>query len=143
MSKLVVNLFAEEFIGEANGVTTAFVEAVDALKKRDDIELKINGDEPYDVLHSHTIGAQFVLKSWGKRKKTVVSAHVVPDSFIGSLIFSRLWRPLAKVYLCYIYDRASVVVAVSPVVKEELTRLGLKARIEVLCNSVDRKKFKP
>ena len=143
MSKLRVNIFAEKFIGEANGVTTAVLECIESLKKRDDIELQIDGSEPYDVLHSHTIGMGFVKKSWGKRKKTVVSAHVVPDSFIGSLIFSRLWQPLAKQYLKFIYDRASVVVAVSPVVKEELTKIGVKARIEVLCNSVDRVKFRP
>ena len=142
MSKLRVNIFAEKFIGEANGVTTAVLECIESLKKRNDIELQIDGKEPYDVLHSHTIGMGFVLKSWGKRKKTIVSAHVVPDSFIGSLIFSRLWKPLAKQYLKFIYDRASVVVAVSPVVKEELTKIGVKARIEVLCNSVDRVKFR-
>ena len=141
--KIIVNMFAEGFIGEANGVTTAFVEAVDALTKRRDIELKVNGKEPYDVLHSQTIGPRFFFKRIGKKHKTIVSAHVVPDSFIGSLVFSRLWRPLAKWYLKFIYDRAQAVIAVSPKVGEELEKLGVKSKVYVLCNSVNREKFKP
>ena len=54
----------------------------------------------------------------------VVSAHVVPDSFIGSLIFSRLWQPLARLYLKYVYNRSKEVIAVSPQVKIELERLA-------------------
>lgn len=141
--KIIVNMFAEGFIGEANGVTTAFVEAVDALKKRSDVELKVNGKEPYDIFHSQTIGPRFFFKRIGKKHKTIISAHVVPDSFIGSLVFSNLWRPLAKWYLKFIYDRAAAVIAVSPKVGEELGKLGVKSKVHVLCNSVNRDKFKP
>ena len=72
----------------------------------------------------------------------VVSAHVVPDSFIGSLIFSRLWQPLARLYLKYVYNRSKEVIAVSPHVKIELEKIGVRSKIHVLCNSVDRQKFK-
>jgi 1,2-diacylglycerol-3-alpha-glucose alpha-1,2-galactosyltransferase len=145
MKKLKLGILAEDFIGEANGVTTAFLEAVDALKKEDDIELVVNEKDmsDCDVIHSHTIGLQYVKDSRKYKGKLVVSAHVVPDSFIGSLIFSKLWQPLAKMYLKYVYSLSDMVVAVSPMVKEELEKINVKSDIKVLCNSVDREKFKP
>lgn len=139
-----LNLIAEEFIGTANGVYTAYVEAVEALKKIPEIDLTINGkDHNYDVVHSHTIGLEYILKSFKYKNKLIVSAHVVPDSFIGSLILSELWRPLAKIYLKFVYKRARMVIAVSPVVKDELQKIGVNTEINVLCNSVNRQKFKP
>jgi hypothetical protein len=38
---LKVNLIAEKFIGEANGVYTAYVEAADALKKTKNVVLTV------------------------------------------------------------------------------------------------------
>jgi 1,2-diacylglycerol-3-alpha-glucose alpha-1,2-galactosyltransferase len=142
MPKLRVNLFFEKFVGEANGVYTAFVEAVDALKKRPDIALSINEKNPdCDVFHAHSIGLKYFLESFKHRRHLVTSAHVVPDSFIGSLILSELWRPIAKHYLRLAFNRAKLVVAVSPIVKSELEKIGVKSEIQVLCNAVDRKKF--
>ena len=71
-----------------------------------------------------------------------MSAHVVPDSFIGSLILSELWRPIAKWYLRFAYNRARLIIAVSPMVKTELEKIGVSSRIEVLCNSINRERFK-
>ncbi len=144
MKKLRVNIFSEKFIGEANGVYTAFVEAVDALKKRDDLEITINDPNPNcDIFHAQSIGLDYFLKSFKYRDKLVTSAHVVPDSFIGSLILSEYWKPIAKWYLKAAFSRARLVIAVSPVVKQELEKIGVKSNIQVLCNAVDRKKFKP
>jgi len=144
MAKLRVSVYAEEFIGTANGVYTAFLEAVDGLKKVTDLELIVNDlSQKADVYHFHSIGLRYIWHSFLAKRKLVVSAHVVPDSFIGSLIFSTLWRPLARWYLRFIYNRAKLVIAVSPMVKEELEKIGVTSNIEVLCNSVDRQKFKP
>lgn len=144
MKKIKLNIVAESFIGQANGVYTAFVEAVDALKKQAVLDLTINGDcRSADVVHSHTIGIKYVWLSFFYKDKMIVSAHVVPDSFIGSLILSEVWRPLAKLYLYFVYNRARMVIAVSPQVKYELLKLGIKSDVQVLCNSVDRKKFAP
>ena len=141
--KFSISLLAEEFIGEANGVYTAFLEAKDALEKNKNVTTFLNEKfKEADIIHAHSIGIQCLWLSYFHKKKMVVSAHVVPDSFIGSLIFSRLWQPLAKLYLKWVFSRAALVIAVSPVVKEELTKIGVSSRIEVLCNSVDRKKFK-
>lgn len=144
MPKLSVSIFTEPFIGEANGVYTAFLEAVDALNKREDIVLHSNTNmDESAIIHAHSIGLSYVRLSLKYKKKLIVSAHVVPDSFIGSLVFSRLWRPIAKWYLKWVFNRASLVIAVSPIVKEELEKIGVTTPINVLCNSVDRKKFRP
>ncbi len=138
-----ISLLAEEFIGEANGVYTAFVEAKEALKKEKDITIHLNSNyKESDLIHAHSIGLKYLWLSYCHRKIMIVSAHVVPGSFIRSLILSRLWQPIAKLYLKWVFSRASLVIAVSSVVKEELQRIGVKTRIEVLCNSVDREKFK-
>jgi len=143
MRNLTINLFAEKFIGKANGVTTAFEQITKALESFPQIKIKKNGKKPYDVLHSHTIGLHFIWLTLKNKKRTIVSSHVVPDSFIGSLIFSKLWYPIAKLYLRFVYNRANTVIAVSPLVKQDLQKIGVRAKIEVLCNSVDRDKFKP
>ncbi|MFC1752083.1 glycosyltransferase [Thermoproteota archaeon] len=138
-----VNVIAEKFIGTANGVYTAFVEAVEGLKKVPDLHLTINKITPdADVIHFHSIGWKYIISSLKYKNKMVVSAHVVPDSFIGSLILSELWRPFAKLYLRFVYNRSSMVIAVSPQVKEELEKINVKSPINVLCNSVNRDKFK-
>ncbi|MDD5456238.1 MAG: glycosyltransferase family 4 protein [Candidatus Margulisbacteria bacterium] len=141
--KIKVNIFAESFIGEANGVLTAVKQTIQALTHHKEVEVQFNGKKQADILHSHTIGPFFLLKSLEKSHKTIISAHVIPDSFIGSLIFSKWWKPLAKVYLRFIYNQADTIIAVSPKVKVELQKIGIKRNIEVLCNGVDRKKFKP
>ncbi len=141
MKKLKVHVIAEEFVGEANGVTTAILELLSSLEKDDYYELVENPADA-DIVHAHTIGLKYIRKSFKFKHKMLVSAHVVPDSFIGSLIFSKLWQPLAKQYLRYVYNRSKEVLAVSPQVKIELEKIGVASKINVLCNSVNRKKFK-
>lgn len=141
MEKLKIHVIAEKFVGEANGVTTAILELIESLKRDSFYELQ-DGPKSADVVHAHTIGLGYVRESLKHKKKMIVSAHVVPDSFIGSLIFSELWRPFAKMYLKFCYNRSKEVIAVSPFVKMELEKIGVKSKIHVLCNSVDRQKFK-
>jgi 1,2-diacylglycerol-3-alpha-glucose alpha-1,2-galactosyltransferase len=139
-----VSIFSEKFIGEANGVYTAFLEAIDALKQEPEIELEINSNfDTCDIIHAHSIGLDFIKLSYKYKHKLIVSAHVVPDSFIGSLILSEWWKPIATWYLKFAFNRASKVIAVSPVVKTELEKIGVTTPIKVLCNSVDRNKFHP
>ncbi len=140
MKKLNIYVIAESFVGEANGVTTAILELFESLKKSDSFNV-VDSPNDADIIHAHTIGLDYVFKSFKYKKKMVVSAHVVPDSFIGSLILSELWRPIAKQYLKYVYNRSKEVIAVSPVVKTELEAIGVRSKIHVLCNSVNRQKF--
>ncbi len=141
--KIRVNVIAEKFVGEANGVYTAIVQLVNKLKEHPEIEVAENGSvSKSDITHAHTIGLDYVWKSFFNKKKMIVSAHVVPESYKGSLIFSELWKPLATKYLKFVYERASLIVAVSPQVKIDLEAIGVRSEIDVLCNSVNRQKYK-
>ena len=105
MNNLKIHVIAEKFVGEANGVTTAILELIESLKKDTFYDLQ-DSPKSADVVHAHTIGLDYVRQSFRFKNKMIVSAHVVPDSFIGSLIFSRLWQPFAKMYLKFCYNRS-------------------------------------
>lgn len=142
-AKLQVNVISEsEFTVQGHGVHTAYLEMVNALRKRDDIEVMTNSKKPSDIVHIHTIGPfalRFLMRSSAKK---VVSAHMVPGSLIGSIKFAKLWSPLGTRYLKFFYSRADLVLAVSDDVKRELLELGVTSPIEVMYNSIDTGRYK-
>lgn len=141
MPPIRVNIVSESDGFEAQGVHTAFVDMVEALKKRPEVEVLVNVPEKGDILHAHTFGPHY----WTKRSqypgRRIMTAHVIPDSFKGSLIGWQLWMPLAERYLRFAYNSAAVVLAVAPHVKEDLKRIGVESRIEVLTNPVNESRF--
>lgn len=149
MKKLKINMVSESEISvRGHGVHTAYVELVKALKRRPDCELVVNDfthKTSADVIHLHTVGLHSLRKLlFGKAKAKAVSAHVVPASFIGSIVLARLWLPLAKKYLSWFYGRADKVFAVSKMVAKVLEQdLGIpRNRISILYNSIDTSQYK-
>ncbi|GAA1165925.1 glycosyltransferase [Ornithinimicrobium humiphilum] len=145
----VVNMASESDISvQGHGVHTAYVELAGALERRDDVRL-VRGDyhrrTPCDVYHLHTIGPGVLPKVLDRRVPTVVSAHVIPDSLVGSIRLARWWRPLASRYMRWFYSRADVVLAVSGTVARVLREeLGIPAeRVQVLHNTVDMPAYAP
>jgi len=140
--RLKVNLISETpFTVQGHGVHTAFVESCDALIKIG-VEAKKNSREICDITHIHTVGPYSLFKCLKSKGKVVITAHVVPASFVGSLVLSRLWLPLATLYLKFFYNRADAIIAVSPQVKKELERLGIRKKIYFIPNGVSLDKFK-
>lgn len=139
---LRVRMISEsEFTVQGHGVHTAHVELCRALDRRDDVRLMVNARGDADVTHIHTAGAYslwFLLFASGSK---VVTAHVVPDSFVGSLIGARYWLWLAKWYFRWFYNRADLVLAVSNETKEDLRQLGVRAPIEVFHNVIDTSRY--
>ncbi len=140
MRPRIVQVSESEFSVKGHGVHTAFVETVRGLKKRPDIELLVNSFKSADVRHIHTVGlyASFQFLRPGLK---VVSAHVVPGSFLGSLVGAKYWLWLAKIYLRWFYNRARVVIAVSEFTKAELEAFGVKRPIEVVHNMIDTSRY--
>ena len=136
--KLRIRQISEsEFTVQGHGVHTAFKELYNALAKRDDTTAIINKKAKVDITHIHTVGLYslfFLLFGSGKK---VVSAHVVPKSFIGSLAGAKYWLPLANIYLRWFYNRADLVLAVSDETKRELQSMGVTKPIEIFYNIVD------
>ncbi|MGK2896120.1 MAG: glycosyltransferase, partial [Candidatus Saccharimonadales bacterium] len=141
MKKIRVNIVSEsEMTVQGHGVHTAYEEMARALEARSDIEVIRNdfdGRVECDVIHFHTVGLRTFKKLWQKGPVKVVSAHVVPDSFVGSLVGARFWKPIAASYLKWFYGKADILLAVSVATADELRRLGVKTPIRVLHNSID------
>lgn len=132
---------------QGHGVHTAYEEMAGALERRDDIEV-IRGafgkTVDCDVVHLHTIGSYTWRKLFQKGPKKVVSAHVVPASFVGSIILAKYWLFLARWYMRWYYNRADKVLAVSGTVAKILhDELHVpKEKIEVFYNTIDMKHYK-
>lgn len=126
-----------EFMTKGHGVHTAYIELTNALRKLPDVKVVVNKTGPADITHIHTVGLYSLYRLLFDRSKKVVSAHVVPASFIGSLVGANLWLPLAKIYLRWFYNRADMLFAVSDETKRELLALGVKKPIEIVYNLID------
>ncbi len=103
-------------------------------------------DKPYDILHINSLGPKSLC--WAKKAgragiKTVIHAHSTMEDGRDSFIFSNAFAPLVKRILKFFYRRADLLIAVSADTKNILKNYGLRNRIEVLSNGVDRKLFNP
>ncbi|OYW42786.1 hypothetical protein B7Z28_01245, partial [Candidatus Saccharibacteria bacterium 32-45-3] len=102
----------------------------------------VNSKEPADIRHIHPAGwycwKQLLLYS-GKK---IISAHIVPDSLVGSLRLASSWSGIASWYLKVFYNMADAVIAVSESTKEELLRIGVKKPIRVINNMIDTERYK-
>jgi 1,2-diacylglycerol-3-alpha-glucose alpha-1,2-galactosyltransferase len=141
-NKLRVNMLSEsEFTVKGHGVHTAYVELTRALSKRPDIDIAINEDRPADITHLQTIGFYAVRRLLFGPGKKVVSAHVVPDSVVGSIVLAKYWKSAFRVYMKWFYGRADMVLAVSKMVKDELEQdMGLK-NVELFYNTIDMQRY--
>ncbi|MDO4870808.1 MAG: glycosyltransferase family 4 protein [Candidatus Saccharibacteria bacterium] len=138
-----VNLISEsEFTVKGHGVHTAYVEMREAMKKCPDIKLYINDkNAETDIIHIHTMGlysANFLHKKHGKK---VVSGHLVPDSFVGSIIGAKYWKPLGAWWLKRFYKQADLVLACSGLVKTELTHNMKLNNVDILYNSINTEQY--
>jgi 1,2-diacylglycerol-3-alpha-glucose alpha-1,2-galactosyltransferase len=140
---LRVNVVSESaFTVQGHGVHTAFIETAEALERYTDWDVVTNSNRPADVVHLHTVGPYALGKLLFAGGAKVVSAHVTPDSFVGSLVGARYWLRAASLYLKWFYNRADSVVAVSEDVASELKRMGVTAPVVVVPNTIDTKLFR-
>jgi len=138
---MIVNMISEsEYFTKGHGVHTAFINIVDMLREKG-VEVWINSRQKTDIIHIHTIGPYSLYKTF-TNNPVVISAHVIPSSFIGSLKGSQYWLPAASVYLRIFYNRADLVLAVAPKVKDELIKIGVQRRIGIFPNPINQKIFK-
>ncbi|MBI2464251.1 glycosyltransferase [Candidatus Peregrinibacteria bacterium] len=137
-----INLISETtFTVQGHGVHTAFIENRDALKNLG-IDVQTNSKKPCDIIHVHTVGPYSLYHVLKNRGKVVITAHVIPDSFVGSLRCASTWYPLAKKYLHFFYNQANAIIAVSPEVKRTLRKWGIQKKIYIIPNGVNRELFK-
>ena len=146
MKRITINLVSEsEFTVQGHGVHTAYLEMRHILSTQPNVQLLINAkpQSGTDITHIHTVGLFALRRLLSHRGgKKVISAHIVPDSLVGSLAGAKIWIHVFKYYLRWFYNRANLVIAVSPYTQGELVRLGVKRPIVVLPNSIDTSQYK-
>jgi 1,2-diacylglycerol-3-alpha-glucose alpha-1,2-galactosyltransferase len=145
VKKIRVNVIYRPIANKGHGVYTAFRETVDGLSSFKSADVSINqksGD--FDITHVHALdffGLSRLRSNDGSKK--IVSAHLVPDSFVGSIKFAKVWKPFAYAYLKYCYQKADAVIAVSDSVKKYLLKtMKITKPVFILPNYVDEKIFK-
>ncbi|HEY2003831.1 MAG TPA: glycosyltransferase, partial [Candidatus Saccharimonadia bacterium] len=137
-----INVVSESaFTVQGHGVHTAFTETIRALKDYTNCEVEANGRAAADVVHIHTVGPYSLAKLLWAQGAKVVSAHVTPDSFVGSLVGAKYWYGLAKWYLCWYYNRADGVLAVSEEVVHELKKMGVSKPVYLVPNTIETQEF--
>lgn len=144
-----VNIVSESDISvQGHGVHTAYDEMATALEARKDVRVvrgEFGRQTDCDVVHLHTIGTRTWRKLLQKGPKKVVSAHVVPQSFIGSIVLAKYWSFAARWYMRWYYNRADKVLAVSGTVATILeTELAVpRTKIQTFYNTIDMQAYAP
>lgn len=131
-----------EFHTKGNGVHTAFLEMVELLKEKNDIEVVVNDDGFGNIFHCHTYGPYFFLKGMRYKGRRIHTVHVIPDSIKGSIPNWRMYMPLVKWYLKKVFSYADVCIAISPNVEQVIKDMGVNTRIEQIYNPVHVEKWK-
>ncbi|OGL23257.1 hypothetical protein A2791_00155 [Candidatus Saccharibacteria bacterium RIFCSPHIGHO2_01_FULL_46_30] len=146
MKKIIVNIVSESDISvQGHGVHTAYDEMARALERRSELKVirgRFGELVDCDIVHLHTIGSRTWRKLLQKGPKKVVSVHVVPDSFVGSIVMARFWRFAASWYMRWFYGRADLLLAVSEETKRDLLDMGIKRPIVVEYNTIDTTRYK-
>lgn len=133
----IVQVSESEFSVQGHGVHTAFCETVNGLQNAKTDVTKNSLFAQADIRHIHTVGPYSLLHLLLGSGKKVVSAHIVPESLVGSLIGASWWLPMARAYLRWFYNRADAVIAVSDETKDVLEKLGVKKPIKIVYNMID------
>jgi 1,2-diacylglycerol-3-alpha-glucose alpha-1,2-galactosyltransferase len=124
------------FVAKGTGIHTAFLDHVQLLKEKGDIEVVINEEGWGDVFHSHTYFFYYLWKGRKYKGRRVFTAHVIPDSIKGSLPFWKLFYPFVRWGLKTVYQYADVCIALSPMVEKAIRNSGADTRIVKIYNPI-------
>jgi 1,2-diacylglycerol-3-alpha-glucose alpha-1,2-galactosyltransferase len=139
--RVSVNVYSESnFTVKGHGVHSVYSDSVQALRERQDIDVLSNSIRRASVVHLHTVGPVSALLL-GLSKRSVVTAHITPESLpgsvVGGLLLGRLWRE----YLSWFYNCADVVLSLHNVQEGELRRGGVRSRIVTVAPGILRRKL--
>ena len=143
MKPMTVNVISESaFTAQAHGVHTTFSENCVMLRRLQDVDLRVNALRKSDLVHIHTVGPYALLHLLLGRSTKIVTAHLTPGSFVGSVRGGQSLSSVVRRYLVWFYNKADAVLAVSEQVLTDLVDLGVSTPIYVLPNSLDTTRFR-
>ncbi len=116
------------------GVHTAYIDLVELLRGRKEVDVLIENEGQGDIFHSHTYGPLYFWKGRKYKNRRVITVHVIPDSIKGSLPLWKLWYPFVKWYFKKVFNYADVCIAISPMVEKAILELGVKTKIVRIFN---------
>lgn len=132
-----VNVISESGLAPGQGVHSAFLDTVRQLKGYTEADVASNSGRRADIVHLHTIGPYALLQALTRgRAGLVVTAHVTPDSFVGSLVGAKYWYGAAKMYLRWFYNLADAVLAVSGETMAEVKKMGVTKPVYLVPNTI-------
>ncbi len=125
-----------QYVARATGVHTAFVNHIELLKEKGDVEVVVNEEGTGDVFHSHTYFLYYFWKGRKYKGRRVFTAHVIPDSIKDSLPAWRLLMPIVRWGLKRVYSYADICIAISPAVEDAIIKTGAKTKIVNINNPI-------
>ena len=138
-----VNIISETpFVMKGQGVHTAFIDMIELLEEKDDIEVLVNGNSKCNVIHAHTYGPYYFWKGRNYKGRRILTAHVIPDSIKGSLPMWKFLLPYIRWYFKKVYSYADIVIAISPMVEEAIINLGVTSTIVKIYNPINIDKWR-
>lgn len=132
-----VNVISESGVAPGQGVHSAFLDTVRQLKDYTETDVASNTGRSADIVHVQTVGPYSLFQALMRGNAgLVVSAHVTPDSFVGSLVGAKYWYGAAKLYLRWFYNLADAVLAVSSETMAEVRRMGVRRPVYLVPNTI-------
>lgn len=137
-----VHVVSETPLIKGNGVHTAFVDHVQLLSKKQDVQTVVNNEGRGDVYHCHTNGLYYFFKGIGYKNRRIYTAHVIPDTMKGSFPMWKTFMPAVKWYMKQTYSYADVCIAISPRVEEAIRETGAHTKIVRIYNPIPLERWK-
>ncbi|MFC4585805.1 glycosyltransferase [Sphaerisporangium corydalis] len=130
------------FTIRGHGVHSVFEESLRAIDLMPDFE-RVTGIRAYGrnvVLHVHTMGMFALLRLLAHRGPRLISAHVTPQTLLGSIKGAHLVDPLTRRYMRAMFNLATAVLSVSEATTRELEEIGVRAPIVLMSNAIDERR---
>ncbi|HEX8932547.1 MAG TPA: glycosyltransferase [Patescibacteria group bacterium] len=139
---MTINIISESvfFPKRFGGIHTAFLNNIKMFQADKEIKVVVNSWQKTEITHVHSLWPFGVLMLI-THKPSIISSHILPETFIGSYKGGSLLQIFMKYYLRFAYNRASLVIALTEKAKEQLRSLGVTSRIEIVPNPVNPEVF--
>jgi 1,2-diacylglycerol-3-alpha-glucose alpha-1,2-galactosyltransferase len=124
------------FYAKGMGVHTAFIDLVNLLRKKNEVDVVVNNEGRGDIFHAHTYGFYYFYKGWRYKGKRIHTIHTTPETLEGSIPFYKLVRPFANLYFKMVYNFADVCIVISPTVRKSLEKLNIKSKLVYINNPI-------
>ena len=141
--KVCLYFEGSEFI-KTSGIGRALKHQIAACESAQ-IEITLNPDDDYDILHINTVGitsSRVIKKARKKGCKIIYHAHSTEEDFRNSFIFSNVLSKYFKKNLIKCYSKADLIITPTPYSKKILEKYHLNLPIVACSNGIELNRFK-